>query len=70
MSKSYLGQKLQHKPQFVLRIVFFNFGRKKSENLILKNGHLGPFVVIFWHLHGYLSQKVNADCHSEGLNMS
>ena len=43
---------------------------KKSENLSFKNGHLGPFVVIFWHLHGYLSQKVDADGHSEGLNMS
>ena len=70
MSESLLDQKLQHKSQFVFKIVFFNFGRKKSENLSLKNGHLGPFVVIFWHLHGYLSQKVDADGHFEGLNMS
>ena len=45
MSKSELDQKLQHKPQFVLKIVFFNFGRKKSQSF--KNEPLGPFVVIF-----------------------
>ena len=27
------------KSQFVLKTVFFNFGRKKTENLSFKNGH-------------------------------
>ena len=55
MSKSELDQKLQHKPQFVLKIVFFNFGSKKPENLSLKKGHhltfsghfFGIYIVIF-----------------------
>ena len=39
MSKFQLDQKLQHKLQMLLTSVFFNFGRKKNENLSFKNGH-------------------------------
>ena len=52
------------------KLCFSILEEKKSENFSFKYGHLGPFVVIFWHLHGYLSQKVDADGHYEGLNMS
>ena len=58
MSKSYLGQKLQHKLQFVLKIVFFNFGRKKPESLSFKKGHFLTFCGYFFGiLHRYLSQS-------------
>ena len=49
---------------------FLILEEKKNENLSFKNGHLGPFVVIFWHLHRYLSQKVDVDGLNEGPNMS
>ena len=50
-----MDQKLRHRSQFVLTTVFFNFGRKKIENLRFKNGHfsticghfLGNYIVIF-----------------------
>ena len=71
MSKSELDQKLQHKPQFVLKIVFFNFGRKKPENSSLKKRPLFDlFWSFFWHLHTYLSKNLSTDGHFEGLNMS
>jgi hypothetical protein len=39
VSKFQLNQKLNHKLQMLLTSVFFNFGRKKNENLSFKNGH-------------------------------
>ena len=39
VSKSQLDQNLWHKSQIVLTSVFFNYGRKKVENLSFKNGH-------------------------------
>ena len=37
--KSQLNQNLGHELQICLKSEFFNFGRKKSENLSFKNGH-------------------------------
>ena len=45
-------------------------GWQENDQKGSNNGHLGPFGVIFWHLHRYLSQKVDSDGHYEGLNMS
>ena len=50
---------LNLKLQKTLTTVFFNFGRKKTENLSFKNGH---FVTICGHVFGnyiyrYLSQN-------------
>ena len=42
-------QSLWHKSQILLTSVFFNFGRKKIENLSFKNGH---FTTISGHLFG------------------
>ena len=39
VSKCKLDQKLRHKSQMFLTTEFFNFGRKKPENLSSKNGH-------------------------------
>ena len=46
VSKSLLDQNLPHKLQFVLTTLFFNFWRKKTENLSFKNGH---FLTICGH---------------------
>ena len=49
MCKSQLDQNLWPKLQIVLKNVFFNFGRKKTENLSFKNGH---FFTICGHFYG------------------
>ena len=49
VSKSQLNQNLWHKLQMFLTSLFFNFGRKKTENLSFKNGH---FLTICGHFYG------------------
>ena len=50
---------------------FFNFGRKKSENLSFKNGHFSTNSCHFFcQLHNNLSQDLSADSHVEVQNMS